>query len=131
MGMIHGGWLVAKALKKEGVEVVFTLSGGHIAAIYDGCVREGIRVVDTRHEQAAVQPPAESFLRGDGSLGKLEGGGAAGAGDLFLSRDTGRIDRVVRHAHRNIRRGDPTRQGWGGSAAPFFLVCLPLAGAGF
>jgi len=54
MGMIHGGWLVAKILKREGVEVVFTLSGGHIAAIYDGCVREGIRVVDTRHEQAAV-----------------------------------------------------------------------------
>src|SRR5947209_15238895 len=54
MGMIHGGWLVAKILKREGVEVVFTLSGGHIAAIYDGCIREGIRVVDTRHEQAAV-----------------------------------------------------------------------------
>ena len=54
MGMIHGGWLVAKILKREGVEVVFTLSGGHIAAIFDGCVREGIRVVDTRHEQAAV-----------------------------------------------------------------------------
>src|SRR5260370_974470 len=54
MGMIHGGWLVAKVLKKEGVEVVFTLSGGHIAAIYDGCLREGIHVVDTRHEQAAV-----------------------------------------------------------------------------
>jgi acetolactate synthase-1/2/3 large subunit len=46
--------LVAKILKREGVEVVFTLSGGHIAAIYDGCLREGIRVVDTRHEQAAV-----------------------------------------------------------------------------
>src|SRR6266567_701928 len=54
MGLIHGGWLVAKTLKQEGVEVVFTLSGGHIAAIYDGCLREGIRVVDTRHEQAAV-----------------------------------------------------------------------------
>src|SRR3984893_12150763 len=54
MGMIHGGWLVAKIPKREGVEVVFTLSGGHIAGIYDGCVREGIRVVDTRHEQAAV-----------------------------------------------------------------------------
>jgi len=52
--MIHGGWLVAQALKKEGVEAVFTLSGGHIAAIYDGCLREGIRVIDTRHEQAAV-----------------------------------------------------------------------------
>src|SRR5260221_1316589 len=55
MGMIHGGWLVAKILKREGVEVVFTLSGGHVAAIYDGCVREGIRVVDTRHEKAEVQ----------------------------------------------------------------------------
>jgi acetolactate synthase-1/2/3 large subunit len=54
MSMTHGGWLVAKILKREGIEVVFTLSGGHIAAIYDGCVREGIRVVDTRHEQAAV-----------------------------------------------------------------------------
>nr|BBH89952.1 hypothetical protein KTC_47030 [Thermosporothrix sp. COM3] len=54
MAIMHGGWIVAKALKREGVEVVFTLSGGHIAAIYDGCVREGIRVVDTRHEQAAV-----------------------------------------------------------------------------
>ena len=54
MGIVHGGMLVAKILKREGVEVVFTLSGGHIAAIYDGCLREGIRVVDTRHEQAAV-----------------------------------------------------------------------------
>ncbi len=54
MSITHGGWLVANMLKREGVEVVFTLSGGHIAAIYDGCVREGIRVVDTRHEQAAV-----------------------------------------------------------------------------
>ncbi len=51
---VLGGWLVARALKREGVEVVFTLSGGHIAPIYDGCVREGIRVMDTRHEQAAV-----------------------------------------------------------------------------
>ncbi len=47
--MSHGGMLVANTLKREGVEVVFTLSGGHIAAIYDGCVRAGIRVMDTRH----------------------------------------------------------------------------------
>ena len=52
--MVHGGMLIAKTLKRAGVEVVFTLSGGHIAAIYDGCVREGIRVMDTRHEQVAV-----------------------------------------------------------------------------
>ena len=52
--MTHGGLLVAEMLKRQGVEVVFTLSGGHIAAIYDGCIRRGIRVVDTRHEQVAV-----------------------------------------------------------------------------
>ena len=63
MGMIHGGWIVAKILKREGVEVVFTLSGGHIAALYDGCKREGIRVVDTRHEQAAVHA-AEGWAKG-------------------------------------------------------------------
>src|SRR6186997_1284181 len=51
---MHGGHLIAMALKAEGVRNLFTLSGGHIAPIYDGCVREGIRVVDFRHEQAAA-----------------------------------------------------------------------------
>jgi acetolactate synthase-1/2/3 large subunit len=51
---LHGGRLIARQLKAEGVDVVFTLTGGHISAIYDGCVAEGIRVVDVRHEQAAA-----------------------------------------------------------------------------
>src|SRR5438132_191034 len=51
---MHGGHLIAQALKTEGVSHLFTLSGGHIAPIYDGCVREGIRIVDFRHEQAAA-----------------------------------------------------------------------------
>src|SRR2546430_10731467 len=50
----HGGHFVAQALKAEGVQNLFTLSGGHIAPIYDGCVAEGIRIVDFRHEQAAA-----------------------------------------------------------------------------
>src|ERR671936_2169850 len=50
----HGGHLIAQVLKQEGVQSLFTLSGGHIAPIYDGCVREGIRIVDFRHEQAAA-----------------------------------------------------------------------------
>jgi acetolactate synthase-1/2/3 large subunit len=66
--MSHGGWEVARILKREGVEVVFTLSGGHIAAIYDGCLREGIRVVDTRHEQAAVHA-AEGWAKSTGKPG--------------------------------------------------------------
>src|SRR5205809_991457 len=50
----HGGHLVAQVLKREGVANLFTLSGGHIAPIYDGCVAEGIRIVDFRHEQSAA-----------------------------------------------------------------------------
>ncbi|MEB2283052.1 MAG: hypothetical protein B6D46_03580 [Polyangiaceae bacterium UTPRO1] len=51
---VHGGKLAARALKKAGVECVFTLSGGYIMPLYDGCVDEGIRIIDVRHEQAAV-----------------------------------------------------------------------------
>jgi len=51
---MHGGKLAARALKSAGVDCVFTLSGGHVMAIYDGCLDEGISVIDVRHEQAAV-----------------------------------------------------------------------------
>ena len=60
--MSHGGRLAAKALRAAGVECVFTLSGGHVMAIYDGCIDEGIRVVDVRHEQAAVHA-ADAWAR--------------------------------------------------------------------
>jgi acetolactate synthase-1/2/3 large subunit len=59
---MHGGQLVARALKAAGVECVFTLSGGHVMAIYDGCLDEGIKVVDVRHEQAAVHA-ADAWAR--------------------------------------------------------------------
>ncbi len=52
--MAHGGLLVAEMLQREGVEIVFTLSAGHLASVYDGCVRRGIRVMDFRHEQSAA-----------------------------------------------------------------------------
>jgi len=50
----HGGKLVAQALRSRGVEHLFTLSGGHLFSIYDGCKAEGIGLVDVRHEQTAV-----------------------------------------------------------------------------
>jgi len=58
----HGGRLAARALKAAGVECVFTLSGGHVMGIYDGCLDEGIRVVDVRHEQAATHA-ADAWAR--------------------------------------------------------------------
>ena len=66
--VISGGHLVAKALKSEGVDTIFTLCGGHIIDIYDGCVDEGIRIIDVRHEQVAAHA-ADGYARQTGKLG--------------------------------------------------------------
>ena len=50
----HGGILVARRLKAHGVSKLFTLSGGHLFSIYDGCRDEGVDIVDVRHESAAA-----------------------------------------------------------------------------
>src|SRR5260370_31882904 len=67
-GVASGGHLVAKALKNEGVDTIFTLCGGHIIDIYDGCVDEGIRIIDVRHEQVAAHA-ADGYARQTGKLG--------------------------------------------------------------
>jgi acetolactate synthase-1/2/3 large subunit len=51
---LHGGRLAARRLKAHGVSKLFTLSGGHLFSIYDGCKEEGIEIVDVRHEQTAA-----------------------------------------------------------------------------
>jgi acetolactate synthase-1/2/3 large subunit len=64
----HGGYLVARFLAAERVPVIFTLCGGHIASIYDGCLDFGIKVVDFRHEQAAAHA-ADAWARVTGQPG--------------------------------------------------------------
>jgi acetolactate synthase-1/2/3 large subunit len=59
---ISGGHLVARALKAEGIKAIFTLCGGHIIDIYEGCIEEGIRIIDVRHEQAAAHA-ADAWTR--------------------------------------------------------------------
>src|ERR671938_1252062 len=51
---LHGGRLIAKRLKAHGVSRLFTLSGGHLFSVYDGCRAEGIDLVDVRHESSAT-----------------------------------------------------------------------------
>jgi acetolactate synthase-1/2/3 large subunit len=51
---LHGGRLIARRLKAHGVSKLFTLSGGHLFSIYDGCREEDIEIVDVRHEQTAA-----------------------------------------------------------------------------
>jgi acetolactate synthase-1/2/3 large subunit len=66
--MISGGHLVARALRAEGVDVIYTLCGGHIIDIYDGCADEGIKIVDVRHEQVAAHA-ADAHARVTGRPG--------------------------------------------------------------
>jgi acetolactate synthase I/II/III large subunit len=51
---MHAGRLIARRLRASGIDTVFTLSGGHLFSIYDGCRSESIRLIDTRHEQTAA-----------------------------------------------------------------------------
>jgi acetolactate synthase-1/2/3 large subunit len=59
---LQGGRLAARAIAAQGVDVLFTLSGGHVMPIYEGCRHEGVRVVDVRHEQSAAHA-AEAWGR--------------------------------------------------------------------
>jgi len=55
MSAIYGGHLVAKYLKDvEGIDTIFSLVGGHIDKIYDGCFEHDLKIIDVRHEQAAA-----------------------------------------------------------------------------
>lgn len=54
MADITGSEILAKALKKEGTENLFFLMGGPMIECEGFCVKEGIRPIDVRHEQAAA-----------------------------------------------------------------------------
>ena len=58
----HGGELVARSLAAQGVNTLYTLCGGHVAPIYDGCLNHNIAVIDFRHEQAAAHA-ADAYAR--------------------------------------------------------------------
>jgi acetolactate synthase-1/2/3 large subunit len=62
MARVQAGVLAARAIKAHGVDTIFTLSGGHVMPIYEGCRLEGVRVLDVRHEQAAAHA-AEAWGR--------------------------------------------------------------------
>jgi thiamine pyrophosphate-dependent acetolactate synthase large subunit-like protein len=54
MTELASGHLAVRVLRNAGIEHLFTLSGGHLFPLYDGCRHERVQVVDTRHEQAAM-----------------------------------------------------------------------------
>jgi len=87
--LIHGGRLIAKTLAREGIDTIFTLCGGHIAAIYDGCLDEGVRVVDVRHEQTAGHA-ADGWARLTGKPGVVAVTAGPGVTDVVTAVATAR-----------------------------------------
>jgi len=84
MGKIEGGRLVVEACKKEGVTHLFSLCGNSINPIYDACLDAGIKIIDTRHESAAVymadiwsrvtgEPGVSAVTSGPGHTNSLTG----------------------------------------------------------
>ncbi len=54
MARVTGSHLICRALKLEGVTNIFTLAGDHILPLLDMMADQDFRLIDTRHEQAAV-----------------------------------------------------------------------------
>lgn len=68
MAILEGGQVLAKALKREDVEYLFTLCGGTIESIYEGCLNENIKIIDTRLDQSATMM-ADAYARVTGRVG--------------------------------------------------------------
>ena len=79
---------MARVLKQAGVGHVFTLCGGHILPIYDGCLKEGIGVVDLRHEQAAAHA-ADAYARLTRNIGVAARARARASGERRARSATG------------------------------------------
>ena len=54
MAELTGSEILAKCLKKEGIEDIFYIMGGPMLLAEATCITEGIRMIDVRHEQAAA-----------------------------------------------------------------------------
>src|SRR5256885_16788629 len=94
---VQGGRLVTRAIAAHGVDTLFTLSGGHVMPIYEGCRHEGVRVLDVRHEQAAAHA-AEAWGRIRRSCGVARvtaGPGVTGAVTAVANRRAAQTPRVL------------------------------------
>lgn len=81
---LDGGSLVGKALKKEGVQCLFGLWGDHMTPAWRGCQKEGIQLIDVRHEEAAGHA-AEGWARVTGRPGVAMVTAGPGVTNIFTA----------------------------------------------
>jgi acetolactate synthase-1/2/3 large subunit len=65
---VDGGALLVQTLKRAGTEVAFVLHGGHLDPIFQACLDQDLRLIDTRHEAAAGHA-ADAYARQTGRVG--------------------------------------------------------------
>src|SRR3989440_6887681 len=96
--------VVAEFLAARGVERVYGLCGGHVLPIWDEAAQRGIRVVDVRHEGAAVhmahaeaeltgRPGVALVTAGPGLTNAVTGIANAGASRVPVVVISGRVPR--------------------------------------
>lgn len=90
---IDGGEMFARVLKREGAEHVFGLHGGHIDPIFQACHDHGIRILDTRHEQAAGHM-ADAWARTTGRPGVAVVTAGPGVTDVVTAVANAHVDCV-------------------------------------
>lgn len=114
----HGGNHAVEVARHNGVDTIFTLSGGHVFPIYDGAVKADppMRLLDVRHEQTAVFA-AEA-------VGKL----TRRAGCAGSHRRPRGDQRGERSGHRTLQRLSPSRHRWTSPRQP--LGAGPPPGTG-
>jgi len=88
-----GGGLLVRMLAKEGIDTIFALHGGHIDPIFQACLDHGVRIIDTRHEQAAGHM-ADAWARLTGRPGVAVVTAGPGVTDIVTAVANAHIDCV-------------------------------------
>ena len=114
---VVGGHLVARRLKAHGVTKLFTLSGGHLFSIYDGCRAEGIDIVDVRHEQSAAFA-AEGWAKVDAPARRRRADRRAGRHERHERDRLGAAEPLADARARRARAGDALGPGLAAGARP-------------
>jgi len=86
-----GAQAFAKALEREGIDIMFGISGGALLPIFDDLYKSDIRFVLARHEQGAAHM-ADGYARASGRVGVCIATSGPGATNLVTGIATANID---------------------------------------
>ncbi|HBX25850.1 MAG TPA: acetolactate synthase 3 large subunit [Gammaproteobacteria bacterium] len=94
MELLSGGEMIMRALKEEGVKMIFGYPGGAVLHIYDALYQQdSVEHILVRHEQAAVHA-ADGFSRSTGEVGVVLVTSGPGATNAITGIATAYMDSI-------------------------------------